>query len=107
MAISKRSTPSNRQSQKKNPRLKAGMDHVYITCDDPEMHQLVRTPLAVKIEFSWEMDGGSEFLRATFTGPELLKIAAEQGKLRETTSGERRVPQGIDAAARVISGGAA
>ena len=57
----------------------------------------IRVPVDAEFSFNWEFStpsGDGEFVRVTFRGEELLRMAVELGKLTESTSGERRVPIG-------------
>lgn len=94
-----------RSSKKRRGDGDAALSHVSISSRfRPDLNDLIHVPLDAKFEFGWEITSGlSEHLLATFSGAELLNIAAERGMLRVTTSGERRVPKGIAAAQQVIA----
>lgn len=108
MSEQKRTTRSSssrlRSSKKRRGDCDAAISHISISSRfRPDMNDIIHVPLDAKFEFGWEITSSlSEHLLATFSADELLKIAAERGKLRVTTSGERRVPKGIAAAEAII-----
>lgn len=117
MAVSKSKTTRNRRTVTKGRNQDEGilatngLAHLKIFSSKEDENKFLRPGPDAEFEFWFEYNTSevNEFLIARFTTQQLLDIAAEFGLLTRTVSTERRfrVPRGIEAAARVISGGAA
>ncbi len=68
----------------------------------PDVSWWAYLPVDARFEVQWEIEKGSENLIALFAGEQLLRFAAEAGLLRQTTSSDRPLPKGIDAAVRAV-----
>lgn len=98
----KSSTRSSRPATVTNKQLRGfKLDHVCFLTEHPKAYNdfqdFMHMPGDTELQLFWEFHGTEEtndFVFATFSVEQLLKIAIERGMLTEITSSERPLPKG-------------